>query len=41
MRLSWIRNCIKKALDVFEDDPATSLSCSSHHLHKIACYSTS
>jgi hypothetical protein len=29
------------ALDVFEDDPATSVSCHRHHSHKIACFSIS
>lgn len=31
----------EKALDVFEDDPATSVSCHMHHSHKIACFSFS
>lgn len=31
----------EKALDVFEDDPATSVSCHRHHSHKIACFSIS
>lgn len=28
----------EKSLDVFEDDPATSVSCYSHYLHKIDCH---
>jgi len=31
----------EKALDVFEDAPATSVSCHRHHSHKIACFSIS
>jgi hypothetical protein len=31
----------EKALDVFEDDPATSVSYHRHHSHKIACFSIS
>lgn len=30
----------EKALDVFEDDPATSVSCYRHHPYKTALYST-
>jgi hypothetical protein len=28
----------EKALDVFEEDPTTSVSCYRHHSHKIACF---